>query len=509
MKIIKKYQYSGQLNPVTIEDYLNYWRDNNVETDEALLQRLAEKYGPNHMQNWIAQRQYEINNPQSVHTGTGVITPTPKKSMSTKLADSFEDMITSNTLEGGLARTLGASTLGAMALTNLPTVLGGIIGGELVDKAVGGFGEQVQDLTGIDSRVADFFNPGYFVGGYLGNVPSKLFKAGKASISVPKMYGDTYSELIKFLKENVGDFNSVDEFIEAIKKLTPYQRTKLSNTLRNKYKFDLYRSKRIWKDYRDEVPEDRQWLEYFRMGIPKTPINENADVQTFYSTIIKPRIQEYEKIPEIDDLFGYFDVNEAYAQPGTAGYTLDGGIVNVLDKFDFKTLAHELHHALRNLLIKRTYPNPIDFDYYSTKEEQLLRLFPYYDIGEVGASLLESKFAIFMDLKKALNRYPTLEEFEAFVKKMDVDTLYKYFREGGYYKDIAANKKLQLADRIEEAMINRKYPEGAGEFTSETTPEEVESVITDYEYKKGAENLRNAFLKLGMLVGAVGVSSTE
>lgn len=44
MKVIKKFQRNGSINPITIEDYLNYWRDNNVETNEALLQRLATKY---------------------------------------------------------------------------------------------------------------------------------------------------------------------------------------------------------------------------------------------------------------------------------------------------------------------------------------------------------------------------------------------------------------------------------------------------------------------------------
>ena len=190
MKLIKKFQYSGSISPVTEKDYLNYWRDNNVETDEALIQRLAEKYGPDHMQNWIAQRQYEKDNPYSVQTQTGEINPAPKKSMSTKFVDAVENTINSNTLPGGLARTLGAATLGAGALTNLPAVVGGYLGGKTVDALTGGFGKGVENLTGIDQRVADFFNPGYMVGGGLGKATQKLgslaYKLNKVTKEMPE-----------------------------------------------------------------------------------------------------------------------------------------------------------------------------------------------------------------------------------------------------------------------------------------------------------------------------------
>ena len=176
MHIIKKYQYSGQINPVTIEDYLNYWRDNNVETDEALIERLADTYGKDHMLKWILQRQNEKNNPYTVYTGTGTVTPAVNKSLSTRVADRIEDVLNSNTLPGGLARTVGVATLGGAALTHLPATLGGIMGGSLLNTATGGFGEKLENLTGLDPRIGDMLNPGYMVGGGAGDL---AWNAGK------------------------------------------------------------------------------------------------------------------------------------------------------------------------------------------------------------------------------------------------------------------------------------------------------------------------------------------
>lgn len=497
MKLIKKYQYSGPLNLVTIEDYLNYWRDNNVETDEALLQRLAEKYGPNHMQNWIDQRQYEINNPQSVHTGTGVITPTPKKSMSTKLADSFENMITSNTLEGGLARTIGAATLGAMALTNLPTVLGGIVGGELVNKAVGGFGEQVENLTGIDRRIGDFFNPGYFAGGYIGSrfnpiqeFTQNLFKpaTSKAAIEVAN---DKYlpskvdvESVAKDLQETLGEINSVEELINLFRNQSPTSRRQIARYLLNEHNFDIDEAIFNWNLYNSEIKPNRQWKEFFRMGIPIKKVGNDKDVQVFYSTIAKPALSKQTTPPkEMDALFNSFNIKEGYAGVGTQGLTLDGGLVRVLNGKDKQTLAHELHHALRNLL-KNTLDPSGDYGYFTKEEQELLELFPYEDINEVAASLMESKFAIFMDLKKIFNRYPTLSEFEKYVDLLSPEELYRYFQKGTYSKYITKNLNNQLNQNIASSNLS-------------------EEAVRAQNYQQQANNLRNAFLKLGIGLGFV------
>lgn len=184
MRVIKKYQYSGAINPVTEEDYLNYWRDNNVESDEALIKRLEDTYGKDHMQRWIQERQFARDNPYAMHPGTGTLKKAPVKPLFSKSMDALESTINSNTLPGGLARTVGVATLGAPALIYLPATIGGVIGGKLVDNATGGFGEQVENLIGIDRRFGSFLNPGFVVGGGFGDVTWNL---GKFLYNVPKV----------------------------------------------------------------------------------------------------------------------------------------------------------------------------------------------------------------------------------------------------------------------------------------------------------------------------------
>lgn len=526
MKVIKKFQRSGSINPITIEDYLNYWRDNNVETDEALLQRLAKKYGPDHVQKWIAQRQYERGNPYSVQTGTGTITQAPNKSWSTRLVDSAEDVINSNTLPGGLARTLGAATLGATVLTNLPAFAGGMLGGELVDKVVGGFGQQVENLTGIDSRIGGLFNPGYIIGGYIGNRLGKgavnFIRSLKTNLkdkqAMPKSGYPTkkHADLAKDLEDVFGEINSVQDLIVAFGNMPISKRADLSKHLLDKYNFDIYNANARWKVWKDKVKPERMWQEYFQMGTPTTKLTSSPDVEAYYSIIAKPAMEKYHEVPpEIDDLFNSFDIMETYTSPTSIGLANKFGEIRVLDKKDLYTLAHEIHHILRNLLLKRHGPASDDFGYYTAEEQAFLKNFPYKDINEVGASLAEAKFAIFRDLKAKLHRYPTLEEFENYIKRMDIERLYHYFNYGNYSRHITKNLNKNTADKVAKAISTKTYPEELSQFnefpnaTKYSSPENMKAIIEGNETNRQAENIREALLKLGIATGVVAVGSTE
>ena len=65
----------------------------------------------------------------------------------------------------GLERTIMPAMAGAALVTTPATVLGGLLGSEVVNNATGGFGQWLEGKTGIPSEVGEYLNPGAVYGG--------------------------------------------------------------------------------------------------------------------------------------------------------------------------------------------------------------------------------------------------------------------------------------------------------------------------------------------------------
>nr|DAM86952.1 MAG TPA: Soluble lytic transglycosylase B Transglycosylase, LYASE [Caudoviricetes sp.] len=75
----------------------------------------------------------------------------------------------------GLERTVMPAMAGAALVTTPATVIGGVLGGEAVNKATGGWGNWLESKTGLPSELGEYTNPGAIYGGIKG------YKAGKLS----------------------------------------------------------------------------------------------------------------------------------------------------------------------------------------------------------------------------------------------------------------------------------------------------------------------------------------
>ena len=85
----------------------------------------------------------------------------------------------------GIERTILPSAAGAALVTTPIAVIGGAIGGTAVDTVTGGWGEWLENKTGIPSELGMYTNPGTWYGGVKG------YKIGKDNL-IPKFFkGDT------------------------------------------------------------------------------------------------------------------------------------------------------------------------------------------------------------------------------------------------------------------------------------------------------------------------------
>lgn len=68
----------------------------------------------------------------------------------------------------GLERTVLPAAAGAALITTPATVIGGVTGSAVVDKMTGGWGNWLEDKTGIPSEIGNYTNPGAIYGGVKG-----------------------------------------------------------------------------------------------------------------------------------------------------------------------------------------------------------------------------------------------------------------------------------------------------------------------------------------------------
>lgn len=76
----------------------------------------------------------------------------------------------------GIERTILPSAAGAALVTTPAAVVGGALGNMTVDKLTGGWGEWLEDKTGLPSEIGVYTNPGTWYGGIKGHKVGKLSK---------------------------------------------------------------------------------------------------------------------------------------------------------------------------------------------------------------------------------------------------------------------------------------------------------------------------------------------
>lgn len=84
----------------------------------------------------------------------------------------------------GIERTILPSAAGAALVTTPAAVVGGALGNMTVDKLTGGWGNWLEDKTGIPSEIGVYTNPGAWYGG------AKGYKIGKDKLITKSIKGD-------------------------------------------------------------------------------------------------------------------------------------------------------------------------------------------------------------------------------------------------------------------------------------------------------------------------------
>lgn len=84
----------------------------------------------------------------------------------------------------GIERTILPSAAGAALVTTPAAVVGGALGNTAVDKLTGGWGEWLEDKTGLPSEIGVYTNPGAWYGG------AKGYKIGKNKLLTKSIKGD-------------------------------------------------------------------------------------------------------------------------------------------------------------------------------------------------------------------------------------------------------------------------------------------------------------------------------
>ena len=84
----------------------------------------------------------------------------------------------------GIERTILPSAAGAALVTTPAAVVGGALGNTAVDKLTGGWGEWLEDKTGLPSEIGVYTNPGAWYGG------AKGYKIGKNKLITKSIKGD-------------------------------------------------------------------------------------------------------------------------------------------------------------------------------------------------------------------------------------------------------------------------------------------------------------------------------
>lgn len=120
----------------------------------------------------------------------------------------------------GIERTILPSAAGAALVTTPAAVVGGALGNMTVDKLTGGWGNWLEDKTGIPSEIGVYTNPGAWYGG------AKGYKIGKDKLITKSIKGDAdlaWNPINKnhwiFNKEARTPSNRITPFLSKVEKL--------------------------------------------------------------------------------------------------------------------------------------------------------------------------------------------------------------------------------------------------------------------------------------------------
>lgn len=185
----------------------------------------------------------------------------------------------------GIERTILPSAAGAALVTTPAAVVGGALGNMTVDKLTGGWGNWLEDKTGIPSEIGIYTNPGAWYGG------AKGYKIGKDKLITKSIKGDAdlaWNPINKnhwiFNKEArtpsniaMATANRITPFLSKVEKLplkvAAYKAAKRTNgnasvSLQDMWKFNPADYAKRWNDSANQVRLIKQAALMDKVGRP-------------------------------------------------------------------------------------------------------------------------------------------------------------------------------------------------------------------------------------------------
>ena len=115
-----------------------------------------------------------------------------------------------NPVNGLLNTVVPAASMAAIPMSlavNIPTLVGGIAGGAVVDELTGGWGKYLEDKTGMPSELGELTNPGYLIGGNAGRIGRNIYHRNLISFdNIPPLgYMDKKKRIMSFASHILTD----------------------------------------------------------------------------------------------------------------------------------------------------------------------------------------------------------------------------------------------------------------------------------------------------------------
>lgn len=148
----------------------------------------------------------------------------------------------------GIERTILPSAAGAALVTTPAAVVGGALGNMTVDKLTGGWGNWLEDKTGIPSEIGIYTNPGAWYGG------AKGYKIGKDKLITKSIKGEAEpvmrmgdKEFITFRQPGTDYIGPIDDVAGHLVKFQ-MNKGKLRQTSQDMWKFNPADYAKRWND---------------------------------------------------------------------------------------------------------------------------------------------------------------------------------------------------------------------------------------------------------------------
>ena len=187
----------------------------------------------------------------------------------------------------GIERTILPSAAGAALVTTPAAVVGGALGNMTVDKLTGGWGNWLEDKTGIPSEIGIYTNPGAWYGG------AKGYKIGKDKLITKSIKGDAdlaWNPINKnhwiFNKEArtpsniaMATANRITPFLSKVEKLplkvAAYKAAKRTNGKRDMHKKFIKSSR---PTYKKRIKKAQQGMKFVSYNPVSNPTIDYTDI---------------------------------------------------------------------------------------------------------------------------------------------------------------------------------------------------------------------------------------